>query len=260
MKQEQIAGQQEYEKSGRCRGAQTEDDFARVSREAFARFVEDAEFPCVGGKAAFNSASQIFGNYGALSSTTATAELCRDLYRFAQSGIRHESEYATFIAIFSSPLRTDEPTFERAFWRQLQQLNATDAQSFAWNPLVQSDPGDPHFSFSFAGQAFYVIGMHANSSRLARRFDWPVLVFNPHEQFERLRADGNWKRMQQTIRVRDVRLQGSINPMLSDFGEASEARQYSGRAVDADWQPPFRAVNDARAPAAAKPGKCPFGH
>ena len=26
---------------------------------------------------------------------------------------------------------------------------------------------------------------------------WPTLVFNPHEQFERLRTDGQWKRMQE---------------------------------------------------------------
>jgi FPC/CPF motif-containing protein YcgG len=113
-----------------------------------------------------------------------------------------------------------------------------------WDRSVSPDPRDSHFSFSFAGQAFYVIGLHANSSREARRFPWPTLVFNPHEQFERLRTDGKWKRMQQTIRERDTQLQGSINPMLSDFGERSEAPQYSGRAVGEDWQPPI--------------GKCPF--
>ncbi|HSP45414.1 MAG TPA: YqcI/YcgG family protein, partial [Chthoniobacterales bacterium] len=74
---------------------------------------------------------------------------------------------------------------------------------------------------------------------------------NPHEQFERLRADGKWKRMQETIRSRDVELQGSINPMLSDFGEQSEARQYSGRAVEDDWKAPFKPAHS---------GGCPFHH
>jgi len=92
--------------------------------------------------------------------------------------------------------------------------------------------------------------MHANSSRDARRFPWPALIFNPHEQFERLRADGKWKRMQETIRKRDETLQGSINPMLTDFGVRSEARQYSGRQVDETWRAPFEAE---------KP-KCPFAH
>jgi FPC/CPF motif-containing protein YcgG len=56
--------------------------------------------------------------------------------------------------------------------------------------------------------------------------------------------------MQETIRARDLELQGSINPMLSDFGVDSEARQYSGRAVEENWQAPFKAVE----------GKCPFAH
>jgi hypothetical protein len=62
--------------------------------------------------------------------------------------------------------------------------------------------------------------------------------------------------MQQTIRRRDIALQGSTNPMLSDFGEQSEARQYSGRAVDAGWSPPFKVSGDA----SPKSGGCPFAH
>lgn len=162
----------------------------------------------------------------------------------------HLSEYATFIAIFESPRDMDELQFENKFWQQLRLLHELDATHFDWDPNVRSDPSDPHFSFSFGGQALYVIGLHAHSSREARRFPWPALVFNPHEQFERLRADGKWKRMQETIRARDLELQGSINPMLSDFGVDSEARQYSGRAVEENWRAPFKAVG----------GKCPFAH
>jgi FPC/CPF motif-containing protein YcgG len=154
------------------------------------------------------------------------------------------------VAVFEQPRNIDELQFEDLFWRQLRALHELDATHFDWDPNVRSDPGDPHFSFSFGGQALYVIGMHANSSREARRFPWPALVFNPHEQFERLRADGKWKRMQETIRTRDHALQGSINPMLSDFGEQSEARQYSGRAVEEDWRAPFKPVER----------KCPFHH
>ena len=34
-------------------------------------------------------------------------------------------------------------------------------------------------------------------------------------------------------------LQGEINPMVDDHGQSSEARQYSGREVEEDWQAPF---------------------
>ena len=36
--------------------------------------------------------------------------------------------------------------------------------------------------------------------------------------------------------VRDEALAGSRNPMLARHGRSSEARQYSGRAVDANWR------------------------
>jgi FPC/CPF motif-containing protein YcgG len=223
---------------------------AQEAREAFEQFVLRPEFPCLGAKAAFNSGSYALNVYDEIGADDSTTALSHDLADFTRSEIRHASEYATFIAVFAGPLHLDEVEFENLLWQQLRKLHLADAPSFGWDPNVRSDPADPHFSFSFAGQALYVIGMHANSSREARRFRWPTLVFNPHEQFERLRADGRWKRIQETIRERDRQLQGTINPMLSDFGEQSEARQYSGRAVEEDWRPPFSALKR----------KCPFAH
>ena len=247
----------------------TEDQFAVHAEEAFRQFVLRPEFPCLGAKAAFNSDSQTLRVFGELGSDESTDHLAAALSDFARlvgrdsvepqgsdvvprlvSAESRPAEYATFVAIFERPTETDESEFERLLWKQLRLLHEHDASRFAWDDNVAADPADPHFSFSFGGQALYVIGLHANSSRKARRFPWPTLVFNPHEQFERLRTDGKWKHMQETIRDRDLRLQGTTNPMLSDFGVQSEARQYSGRAVEEDWQPPF--------PTAA--GKCPFAH
>jgi FPC/CPF motif-containing protein YcgG len=250
--------------------AMTRHQFANHTEEAFRHFVLDAQFPCLGAKAAFNSNSQTIRVFDELGSQESTTELCVGLRTFTDMVVRDAVEprreaalspdgstasrptnYATFVAIFESPRETTEMQFEELLWKQLRLLHEHDRGRAEWAPNVASDPADPHFSFSFAGQALYVIGMHAQSSREARRFPWPVLVFNPHEQFERLRSDGKWKHMQETIRQRDLQLQGSMNPMLSDFGEQSEARQYSGRAVDENWRAPFKA---------ASPGKCPFAH
>jgi FPC/CPF motif-containing protein YcgG len=228
--------------------------FELEAHGAIRDLVMNHEFPCVGARAAFNSESYALATYGEIAHDDSTAALARDLYEFTRSDIRRDSEYATFVAVFRGRSHHTEQEFESALWTQLQQLNRVDASHFDWDSGAQSDPTDPQFSFSFGGQALYVIGMHPNSSRLARQFPWPTLIFNPHEQFERLRADGKWKRMQQTIRERDVALQGSVNPMLSDFGESTEARQYSGRAVEADWRAPFEAAKTASV------GKCPFGH
>jgi len=238
----------------RLAGANDRQALIGEAHAEFRDFVTGQEFPCVGARAAFNSGSYALAGYDELAGDAGTADLAHDLLEFTQSDIREASEYATFVAIFRQPESCDEVEFERRLWQQLSKLNKLDVEQFDYDPHVRSDPADPQFSFSFGGQALYVIGMHPNSSREARRFGWPTMVFNPHEQFERLRADGKWKRMQQTIRERDVQLQGSINPMLSDFGEATEARQYSGRAVEENWRAPFEPAKPAPA------GKCPFGH
>jgi FPC/CPF motif-containing protein YcgG len=224
--------------------------FAVEAETAFRDRVSQAEFPCLGAKAALNGDACTLRFFEELGDPAETIELAAALYDFTRSTASPSPEYATFVAIFERPQGINELQFEDLLWKQLRALQAHDSTRFDWDPNVRSDPGDPHFSFSFGGQALYVIGMHADSSREARRFPWPALIFNPHEQFERLRSDGKWKRMQETIRSRDRALQGSINPMLSDFGERSEARQYSGRAVDEGWKAPFEAVE----------GKCPFGH
>jgi len=96
------------------------------------------------------------------------------------------------------------------------------------------------------GRAWYVIGLHPGASRAARRFSSIALVFNPHSQFERLRSLGKYAQVRDLIRQRDVAANGSINPTLADHGQVSEARQYSGRVVAADWGCPFRPAGTQR--------------
>jgi FPC/CPF motif-containing protein YcgG len=84
-----------------------------------------------------------------------------------------------------------------------------------------------------------VVGLHPLSSRKARQFKTPTLIFDRHARFEVLREEGRYDNLRDHIRQRDIQLQGSVNPMLEDHGEASEAMQYSGRAVAGDWPCPF---------------------
>lgn len=212
--------------------------------EQFRAKVLAPEFSCLGAKSAFNTNSYAFHLYEELASPVVTAQLASDLRAFNDSPMQKESEFATCVAVFRSPSELSEAQFEHLLWRQLQLLNEIDDAD--WDGDVQSDPNDPHFSFSFAGQALYVIGMHANSSRVARRFPFPTLIFNPHAQFQKLRSDGKWQRMQHAIREREMQLQGSTNPMIADFGERSEAPQYSGRIVDESWRCPFHNAHAQR--------------
>ncbi len=219
---------------------QTLSSSAQCAHARFRAHVLNTDFSCVGAKAAINGNCYRFGFYPEMNAVTSTAGLAHDLWEYAQDRLIFDSNYATFVASFAAPLVTDEHSWEKLLWAQLQNLHELDCKFHPWDETVSSDPESPDFSFSFAKTGFFIVGLHPASSRLSRQFAYPTLIFNAHIQFERLRQQNKFDRMRQTIRARDLRLQGSLNPNLSNFGEQSEARQYSGRAVETNWQCPFK--------------------
>ncbi len=161
-------------------------------------------------------------------------------HRFVADYRADTALFRSLVILFETTAPLSEAKFEHHLWERVQSLTDKDE----WlgqipDPRVSSDPDDPHFSLSFAGEAFFVVGLHPNASRPARRFPMPALVFNLHDQFERLRAEGRYDTLRTAIIDRDIKLAGDANPMLARYGTLSEARQYSGRAVDDDWQCPF---------------------
>lgn len=92
------------------------------------------------------------------------------------------------VVLFEDDPSFSETGFEACLWERLQSLSDKDdwlGQQL--DPRVSADPENPHFSLSFGGQAFFVVGLHPAASRPARRFERPALVFNLHDQFEQLR-------------------------------------------------------------------------
>ena len=249
-------------KSGRAvllsEPGESPDLFASAAIGAFRGFVLNPEFSCVGAKSAVMHETSRLGVYDRLGGAGATAGLCRDLYTFAREAeAADEGDFMTFVAMFREPTDVDEREFERLLWVQLRLLNQLDAPFHDWDTSVSENPEDPHFGFSFAETAFFIVGLHPHSSREARRFIWPTLVFNPHAQFEHLKEEGRWNRLQEVVRMREESLQGSLNPNLADHGTETEARQYSGRAVEPDWHPPFIARPGQR-PSLGPAPACPF--
>jgi FPC/CPF motif-containing protein YcgG len=206
---------------------------------AFRAFVADPRFPCLAAKGVMRSEGFRLQRYGVLGSARSAARLARDLAEFVSEMPADGAALHSFVAVFPRSAPADEREFERRLWQQLQRLHEHDAPDAGWDPTASADPDDPRFAFSLGGRALFVVGIHPASSRLARRFRWPALVFNPHAQFERLRADGRFTPLRAAVREREIALQGTLNPNLADFGEQSEARQYSGRAVGAEWRCPF---------------------
>lgn len=207
------------------------------------------DFPCVGAKSALARGTLKTLVCHSLASGWDDLRIHRELMDWADQYKADPTGLRSLAVVFAQPLALSEAEFERLMWERIQSF--ADKDHWLGQPYdhrVSADPGDPHFSLSFGGEAFFVVGLHPNASRPARRFPRPTLVFNLHAQFEALREEGKYERMREKILARDVELAGTINPMLARHGETSEARQYSGRVVEEGWRCPF---SDKRAVKAA---------
>ncbi len=217
--------------------------------DAFHEHVADQDFPCVGAKSALARGQIKAVVARAIDSAWNDLEIHAALMAFVGDYRRDDKLFQSLAVIFEGPDDLDEAGFEAHLWERVQSVSDKDAWlGQDYDRRVSPDPQNPHFSLSFAGEAFFVVGLHPQSSRPARRFVAPVMVFNLHDQFERLRAEGCYEKLRGSILERDEAFAGSVNPMLARHGEISEARQYSGRVVDPAWRCPFadrRAGNDA---------------
>ena len=216
------------------------DDRDHLLAIEFAEFISDRAFPCVGAKAALNRDGMRFVVARDFGSAWDDLRILPALHALARRYAKHPALFQSLVVLFETGAPANEANYEQGMWQRLQSLSDKDE----WlgqrpDPRVAHDPGDPHFAMSFGGEAFFVVGLHPGSSRPARRFRVPAMVFNLHDQFEQLRASGRYDPMREAIIDRDVALAGSPNPMLAEHGRVSAARQYSGRAVGADWQCPF---------------------
>jgi len=215
-------------------------DPEQLRQGIFDRISED-RFPCVGAKSALARGTLKVFPCHSLCSSWDDLRIHRELLRWAAEYRQDPAGLRSLAVAFAGPLDLSEADFEGAMWERIQSF--ADKDHWLGQPYdhrVSPDPDDPHFSLSFGGEAFFVVGLHPNASRPARRFPTPTLIFNLHDQFERLRQEDRYERMRARILDRDRALAGKINPMLARHGEVSEARQYSGRIVGADWRCPFR--------------------
>jgi FPC/CPF motif-containing protein YcgG len=203
--------------------------------------VQSEAFPCVGAKSAWAVGGLRVIEAGDFTSAEHDAAIHHAIAAFGAEAQEETAGLLSFACLFRRGPGMSERAFEAALWARAQGLHDIDAKSGApWADGVSREPDAADFSFSVGGVAYFVVGLHPGASRAARRFCRPALVFNPHVQFERLRADGRYYQMQSIIRRREIARHGSINPMLSDFGSDCEAAQYSGREVEPGWTCPLR--------------------
>lgn len=208
---------------------------------ALEAFIKDPAFPCVGAKSALRKGQLDTYVARSIDSAWNDVEIQDRLMQFAWRYREQPRLFTSFAVIFQGPDDVDELRFEQHLWDRVQSLTQKDSwRGQRPDPRVSADPDDPHFSLSFGGEAFFVVGLHPRASRPSRRFAHPTMVFNLHDQFEALREQHRYEKLRDSILERDLELTGSLNPMLARHGTISEARQYSGRKVPDGWTCPYQ--------------------
>lgn len=194
-------------------------------------------FACVGGKAVVGKKRYRINVYSDATNKKDIERLYKHLCEFADEvPVDSDNYLASYIAVFKDIDVNDEDEFNNLLWKILQSLN--DIDTIPWNKDVSSNICDANFSYSLGGTAFFVIGMHPKASRISRRFPYVTIVFNKRDSFAILRQKGLFENFQKLTRENDIRIQGTINSNLANFGDSSEALQYSGME-----SPSFEKIN-----------------
>lgn len=205
------------------------------------QFLLGDSFACLAGRSAWRQGGITHRHYTWFGDDTAAERMAADLQAYVASVDWAAKPFTSFVATFSGPLRLEETEFEQLLWQHLQAVHDHDSRLHTWAEGYDPDPSSGAFAYSVAGHPFFVIGLHETHRRIGRRPPFPMLAFNSHDQFNRIKAAGLWDRLQEKIRKQDIELQGDINPNLLEYEMLSEARRYSGRPKPADWACPFSA-------------------
>ena len=192
-------------------------------------FIQQSSFPCIMAKAVAQKGHLVIHETRHLETSESISAIQSKLYAFIDHFRQNQHKLSSFILIIKDHRLEKFNQFENKFYQFLKLLNQKDKLLYPPDPRVASIPQDNNFSYSIKSEAFFLVALHPESPRWSRRFRYPGIVFNPHVQFEKLREKNLFDKIKKAIRKRDMLLQGSVNPMLNDFGERSEVFQYLGR-------------------------------
>ena len=202
-------------------------------------YLNQKSFPCVAAKTSLFKDQMKIMVAGHIACPKDDLDILKFLYDFVDRYRASDNLFHSAVVLFEMPETINEDMYAMFFWQRLQALADLDAPHHGYDRRVNPDPESENFSFSIKGEAFFIIGLHPGSSRPARQFAHPAIVFNPHAQFEKLREANQYQKMKNIIRKRDVAYSGSVNPMLEDFGQASEVYQYTGQKLSNEWKCPL---------------------
>ena len=206
--------------------------------DAIEKLITAPNYPCGPAVASLQKDQYMIGVYKGFGLGQQTSSLYKDLLYFSQCQKSSCAPYMSFWAVFDESV-SGESEFEDSLWKELSFLSSNEHSFVPWDPNFSSDPNDKNFCFSLGGDAFFVVGVHPQSSRLARQFPWPAIVFNLYVQFEELNRKGIYENIVKQNRNREMKFQGSLNPMVELHGDHWEAIQFSGQSNPPTWKCPF---------------------
>ncbi|ENW9131295.1 guanitoxin biosynthesis heme-dependent pre-guanitoxin N-hydroxylase GntA [Escherichia coli] len=195
----------------------------------FNNLIESKLFCCIGARRA-NTQNNLFYKHSKYPKED-ILNVYNCLEYFSTNNIKGKEFYSA-IVFFNEVKLSSEKDFECFLWDILTRLNDIDKNKYNWATGYSKNTNDKHFSFSIAGEAFFIVGLHPMAHRISRRFYIPTLVFNHHAMFEKLKASGNFERYKTAIRKNEMRIQGLLNKHLHDFDDHSEASQYASTSDD----------------------------
>lgn len=168
-------------------GQQSSQKVLEVHNELRAKILNRlTPFSCIGATSVFKQNNYSFGMYRDMGTKETTLALAHNLFTFVKEQDAMNSNFTAFIAAFENPIPLDELHFEELVWTQLQMLHDEDSKYHSWDTDFSSNVNNHRFSYSFGERSFFIVGMHPRSSRIARRFSYPLLVFNAARQFDHL--------------------------------------------------------------------------
>ncbi len=202
--------------------------------------LDQKSYPCVAAIQSLHRKDYCIKTYTDFGKVYHRSDLRNELLKFLKNYQQTHSQYFSLWAVFEDYESLSEDQFEKLLWNELSALTSTETSAADKDPRFSLDPIKKDFCFSLGGQAVFVVGLHPQSSRKARRFPWPALIFNAYEQFDQLIAQEKYQPMIETIRRREIEFQGDVNPMVLQHNDLWESIQFSGKNNSPEWKCPFQ--------------------
>src|SRR5687768_11658412 len=133
--------------------------------DEFLAFLGQKEFPCLGAKAALAHHQIRCMVADNMACPKDDAAILQFIYHFVDEFRQSADIYHSAAVLFRNPEIENEELFDKLLWQRLQALANLDAAHYSYDKRVNADPSSARYSFSLKEEAFFIIGMHASSSR-----------------------------------------------------------------------------------------------